>query len=364
MFRSQNDEYDKVRCRICNRGFKAITPSHLQKDHNITIVEYTQQFPEAPLFNKARGIIHSKRMKKIWADPDYKKRASSTMTKVWEDPKYKKKTSQALKLAAQDPQFREKIADLSAKRWEDPKYKKRVSKAISNAASTHEARERESTKFKELWEDPEYRASQTEKVRKNQKSLKRIKAAKRAIKRKWEMDPAYRKKMTRTAKLQWTPEKREAKSQEMKRKWKNPEYREKMSEQSQKMWEDPEHQERMKPIVARWTKPEKIVRGWLQKLGLYKTGHDGGVGFLPHRWLPTRGAGFSANGDFVDYNHKLILHVDGDYWHSLPDVIEQDRRLDAWCDTKGWRYLRLTESEIYKQSAHFQQTIRIFALTS
>jgi G:T-mismatch repair DNA endonuclease (very short patch repair protein) len=178
-----------------------------------------------------------------------------------------------------------------------------------------------------------------------------------------EEDPTYRKKMKRALKRQWTPEKREAKSKEMKRKWKDPEYKAKMSEQSQKLWEDPEHQERMKPIVARWTKPEKVVRGWLKKMGLYKTGHDGGVGFLPHRWLPTRGAGFSANGDFVDYNHKLIIHVDGDYWHSRPEVVEQDRRLDAWCDANGWAHMRLTESGIYKHPIRFQKAIRSFVLS-
>jgi hypothetical protein len=96
----------------------------------------------------------------------------------------------------------------------------------------------------------------------------------------------------------------------------------------------------------RWTKPEIAIRDLLERLGLYKTGSTGKVGFIPHQWFNTEG--FSFNADFADRNNRLIIHVDGLYWHALPGAHERDRRVDRWCCENGWRFVRITDREIKK----------------
>lgn len=46
---------------------------------------------------------------------------------------------------------------------------------------------------------------------------------------------------------------------------------------------------------------------------------------------------------------KVVIQVDGDYWHSLPEVINRDRKQDDILIKSGYNVVRLKESEI-KQS--------------
>lgn len=42
----------KVACALCGRKFKAITHTHLVKEHDMTMRQYMDQFPEAPLYEE------------------------------------------------------------------------------------------------------------------------------------------------------------------------------------------------------------------------------------------------------------------------------------------------------------------------
>jgi len=43
------EESLNVKCVLCNREFRIITPQHLKKSHNMSMEEYKTQFPNAPL---------------------------------------------------------------------------------------------------------------------------------------------------------------------------------------------------------------------------------------------------------------------------------------------------------------------------
>lgn len=43
----------KVNCELCGKEFIVIAHSHLIKAHGITMREYMDRFPEAPLYNKS-----------------------------------------------------------------------------------------------------------------------------------------------------------------------------------------------------------------------------------------------------------------------------------------------------------------------
>ena len=45
----------KIKCRICNREFKMITPQHLEK-HGTDLLHYRAQYPDAPLISEETRI--------------------------------------------------------------------------------------------------------------------------------------------------------------------------------------------------------------------------------------------------------------------------------------------------------------------
>lgn len=50
--------------------------------------------------------------------------------------------------------------------------------------------------------------------------------------------------------------------------------------------------------------------------------------------------------DFYISDLNLVIECDGEYWHSLPDVIIRDKRKNAWLKKNGYKLIRLKESEI------------------
>lgn len=39
--------------------------------------------------------------------------------------------------------------------------------------------------------------------------------------------------------------------------------------------------------------------------------------------------------------HNIAVELDGEYWHSLPAMVEKDRRKDEWLDANGWHVIRI-----------------------
>ena len=37
----------------------------------------------------------------------------------------------------------------------------------------------------------------------------------------------------------------------------------------------------------------------------------------------------------------VAIELDGEYWHSLPAMVDKDRRKDEWLTAQGWRVIRI-----------------------
>lgn len=222
----------------------------------------------------------------------------------------------------EDSEIRAKKSNAAKRRCLSDEYKKQL------AINATKGRDKVVAKNKERWMDPSFRERMTSIFSENQK-------------KRWANDGEYIELMKKTNQA----------------KWKDDEFRQKMSQEASSrlktMWTDQEYRKRFTTInlsATKWHKEEIIVMEWLKDLGLYETGSSEtmAIGFLPHAWLPTNG--FSANGDFVDYNNKLIIQVDGEYWHKnearFPEIASKDNRLNEWCRTNGWSILRLSDAEI------------------
>lgn len=58
------------------------------------------------------------------------------------------------------------------------------------------------------------------------------------------------------------------------------------------------------------------------------------------------------HADFYLHEERLIVEIDGDYWHSTDDQIERDNRKDELCSTMGLGVLRIDAMDLVK---HFKE---------
>jgi len=106
MTRAQNNNTEKIKCELCNKYFKSITNSHLKHKHNLTTLEYKQQFPNARMisddhlsilgtwFNSNEGKQNARNNLKIQRNNP--KRAKNALKAVQSD-EYKQKQSMIMK---------------------------------------------------------------------------------------------------------------------------------------------------------------------------------------------------------------------------------------------------------------------------
>ncbi len=100
---------------------------------------------------------------------------------------------------------------------------------------------------------------------------------------------------------------------------------------------------RLAKFTRRVTRPEKIVAGLLDGLGV---AYETQVAFGPH------------TVDFFVADHNLVIQADGDYWHANPLIYLAPstrqlvrRKIDASCNSylrsRGISLLRFWESDLY-----------------
>lgn len=91
------------------------------------------------------------------------------------------------------------------------------------------------------------------------------------------------------------------------------------------------------------TKPERIFMNLIIENNLlFEYGGDGSIcigGFFP---------------DFINQKDKLIIEIDGDYWHSLPGIVEKDKRKFKEYERQGYKVLVIKDYEL----KNLDQTIK------
>jgi len=208
-------------------------------------------------------------------------------------------------------------------------------------------------------------------------SKESIEKSKKAIKEKYLSDPEYRKMRSETQKKLWS----------------NPEYRKRMSESQEKLWRNPEHQKRMSQSAkvsinaGRFRKGHEFPEETKQKIRDY-TLKQYESGSFPRQTNTKPESqikeelikrGYKESTDFIhqykfmnkfmcDFcfpKQKVIIEVDGDFWHANPNKypdqsklhphqikgIGKDKSKSAYItkvDNGSWKLLRIWESDIKK----------------
>jgi uncharacterized Zn finger protein (UPF0148 family) len=63
LFANETEDGDCI-CQMCGKVFKSITPTHLKKDHDMTILQYKQDFPDARMVSKSKITKRSNSLRK------------------------------------------------------------------------------------------------------------------------------------------------------------------------------------------------------------------------------------------------------------------------------------------------------------
>lgn len=54
---------------------------------------------------------------------------------------------------------------------------------------------------------------------------------------------------------------------------------------------------------------------------------------------------------------RMVIECDGEYWHSLPDMVERDRKKDIYLKSRGYKIFRFPEAAIHADVASCVQRI-------
>lgn len=61
--------------------------------------------------------------------------------------------------------------------------------------------------------------------------------------------------------------------------------------------------------------------------------------------------------DFLIVNTNIIVEMDGDFWHSLPEHVERDRKYDDTAHSHGYTVVRIRESDVQCNTSVFDERI-------
>ncbi|HUS50854.1 MAG TPA: hypothetical protein VMZ91_11865 [Candidatus Paceibacterota bacterium] len=125
-----------------------------------------QDLKTGPLLNKLDGYknlspkasrIRSKKIKRNWENPKYRKNMSEEKIKNWKNPEYRKKMSKKRKEIWENFEYRKKMSEKRKEVWKDPEYRKNMSESSRKIWEDPKYRKNISEKRKEMWKNPEHR---------------------------------------------------------------------------------------------------------------------------------------------------------------------------------------------------------------
>jgi very-short-patch-repair endonuclease/endogenous inhibitor of DNA gyrase (YacG/DUF329 family) len=271
----------KRKCEICGREFEVYERDIRKGGGRFCSKRCYNEYRKSEEYISKR----SKRMKDLWQDPEYRKKQIMQRERVRKDPEYKRKRSEISKKLWQDPAYREKQSKIKKKLWQDPKFRE----YMLNVLNDEKLVAKKSEWAKRLWQDLGFRNKVLSKLRDVLKT------------------PECKKKQSEKAKLCWQ----------------NPEYR------------------------------EKVVKSWAVKRGLRPNGLEKAFcnllqSYFLREWRYVGDGKVSIGGcipDFIHKEEKWLIELNGDYWHSLPEAREKDKRKRETYEKYGYKVLEVWEGE-------------------
>lgn len=273
-----------------------------------------------------------------WKNPNYRAKALSGVNnvskelrsyrsrKMWNNPGNKKKISESIKRRWEDSEYRSLRSEQSQEHWRDDEYRKKIT---GRATANHV------TKFSVM---PEFEKPRS--ITRNEFS--------NIIRKSWNK-PGHREFMSKMM------------SERIKELWSRPEYREKLSATmstkthrelkrkiAEKTWQEPNFREKM--AIARSNQPrissqQEMLYKVLSDLGLefFEEGPNTRIGFYVFDCLIPKQKGLAKD---------ILIEVQGDYWHSLPETKRSDKGKFTYIDRyfPDYEIMYIWEREFYSHN--------------
>ncbi len=75
-----------ITCKLCDKKFGSITPTHLKASHKITTAEYRKKFPDAPLRSPEAALGTSRGLKGKPKSPEHAAKMAANSRRLAKDP--------------------------------------------------------------------------------------------------------------------------------------------------------------------------------------------------------------------------------------------------------------------------------------
>lgn len=135
-----------INCLICKKEFKAVTNTHLQNRHGLSIDDYLNKFPNAEICSTETKEKVSKVMRKIFSENpeiNIKKGINLRNNKTWQQ-----NHKNQLKNLNENPIVRKKRSENSKNMWKDFKKRKKLCEKITESQNRPEVKKLKSEKLK------------------------------------------------------------------------------------------------------------------------------------------------------------------------------------------------------------------------
>lgn len=328
---------DKVICKICGHEAKMSLQSHINYKHGMSKNEYQNQYKEAPIWSNSYLNKHKKSMSDLAKDPMWKKKVSDGVKNLWKNPDYKKCHCEALKIAQNMPETKKRHSEGALRYFSNrtPEQKKAHVESLKKAWRDPQKRKNRVKILRDSHQRSEARKNHSESIKKYYKGLKEEErlAIRNNLKKIW-AKPENRKKILELSKIGLakanTPEAR------LKITNQTAETKAKRSRVAQKRLMN-------QPVISSLN---KLFKEALNNNDLWP--------------LPEQTVGPYCV-DFLFKEKRVIVEVDGDYWHANPilydysklgdiqkRVVRKDKAEVSYCNNHDWTLLRFWEYDIKK----------------
>jgi very-short-patch-repair endonuclease len=338
---------NKVICKICGHEAGKSIQAHINRFHGISRDVYVGRYPGASILSDSFLKEISDKNRELATRPGWSTKVSRGVKKLWQDPVYKKEHSEALKKGQNSIAAKEN-------------HRKGACNYFLGLAEQEKENKRQS--IVDSWKDPEKRKNRVEALRKAHESEEGRKNHSDAM-----------------VKYLSIPGNQEKRNKALKETWAKPENRKKLEEIIQiglKAAASPEGQAHLressrKPELRklRSENAKKNIGKLLRNRVKYSKLNEFLRLKMKEEGLEPEKEYFIGYyyADFCFVENKVVVEVDGDWWHANPEfmkernlvelhpiqkkMIQLDKVKNSYLKNHGWKVLRFWERDIYKNTA-------------
>ena len=325
-----------VVCEICGYKANKTIQAHLNHHHKMNNKSYTDMFPDAKIYSDEYLKDFSEKIRKFTQTYEYREKLSESSKRLWRNSEFREKISEKIKVAQNTKEAKEN-------------HKKGINLYFKNRTDYQKIKHNEA--LKESWKDPVKRNNRVDSLKKAH-NLEKAKL--------------NHSKATKNYFKSLSEDEKEVRNRVLKDTWAKPENREKLEKIIKMGLLAANTDEARKKIKETNKTPEtKAKRSRAAIKNLLRIPIVSSLNIKFEKALNEAGLfpepEYTIDFYMVDFcfpDKKIVVEVDGDYWHCNPviysepknkqqkRVVSKDKREKTFLINRGWTLLRFWEKDI------------------